>query len=422
MPFEFVLDHVYVEYIFFVLLMGLVITVLLANKVERIVRATTLQTMLLVTVLEIADTADYWMSQLTYTPWWRYLTSFIGYACRPMIAWALICTLMENKRKTRYLLLIPAVINALVYSTCFWTDVAFTFNENNVWNAGPLARTDVVTVVIYVVIILFLLVRRYRKFEKIGVMSIFFVVCATGASVLEILGDHPHVLYPTILIILLMYYIYIYTIRMKTMMDATELELREQKVALSMSQLKPHFISNGMATIRRLIKKDPDKAVEAMDYFVDYLRITIDNVKETDMVRASEELKFVRDYLYIEKLRFGDALQFDISEDCEDFLLPPFTIQPIVENAIRHGIRKREDGSGLVRVQVYTDEKEHCIVVEDNGIGFDVNALPEQNDGHEHVGTKNVRFRLESLCKGYMDMQSEPGAGTRVCIHVPIQK
>ncbi len=421
MPYEVSLDFVFKEFIFIVLLMGLAITVLLAKKMERIVRATTLQTMLLVTILEIADSTDLLLGQLPYTSGWRYLTSFIGYVGRPLIAWALICTLMDNKRRTRYILLIPAIINALVYSTCFWTDIAFTFSENNIWNAGPLARTAVVTVVVYVIIIVILLLRQYRNFAQTGAIVIFSLVCAISSSVLEILGDHPHILYPTILIILLMYYIYMYTIRMKTMMDATELELREQKVALSMSQLKPHFISNGMATIRRLIKKDPDKAVEAMDYFIDYLRMTIDNVNETDMVRASEELKFVRDYLYIERLRFGESLQYEISENYDDFMIPPFTVQPIVENAIRHGIRKREDGMGCVKIRVNTDEQEHCIIVEDNGVGFDVNELPEQKDGHAHIGTKNVRFRLESLCKGYMDIQSEAGVGTCVRIHVPVK-
>jgi sensor histidine kinase YesM len=99
-----------------------------------------------------------------------------------------------------------------------------------------------------------------------------------------------------------------------------------------------------------------------------------------------------------------------------NFKIPPLTLQPIVENAVKHGIFKRK-GGGTVRISIQAKDKMHEICVDDDGVGFDINSFPA--DGIQHIGMKNVRERLYLMCHGNLDIQSIPGKGTWIKIQIP---
>lgn len=198
-----------------------------------------------------------------------------------------------------------------------------------------------------------------------------------------------------------------------------ESEIMLQKMRIMQSQMQPHFLYNGMASIRRLIMKDPDKAIDAMDHFIKYLRGNVDLLSEDKLVPITQELDFVKNYLEIERIRFGDKISFEIYDYETDFSVPPMSIQTLVENSISHGIRKRPDGTGRVVIETGSTDKEYCVEVKDNGVGFDVNAPEYEDKEKTHVGLSNTKYRIETLCKGKFIVHSKKDKGTTIKIYIP---
>ena len=134
------------------------------------------------------------------------------------------------------------------------------------------------------------------------------------------------------------------------------------------------------------------------------------------LISFEQELIHVKNYLNLEQQRFGERLKVRYKIEVTDFVMPPLCLQPLVENAVRHGITKREEG-GTVTITSEENEKEYHITVMDDGGGFS----PEHScaDGREHVGISNVRKRLKELSHGEVKIESCSGRGTRVTIVIP---
>jgi LytS/YehU family sensor histidine kinase len=148
--------------------------------------------------------------------------------------------------------------------------------------------------------------------------------------------------------------------------------------------------------------------------FGTYLRQNLDSLDQPNLIPFRKELEHTQVYAEIEQIRFPSIrLEYDIADD--DFSVPPLTVQPLVENAIRHGVRVR--AQGLVEIATASDEKNHFITIRDNGKGFDpqADADPQQS----HIGINNVRERIESMCGGSLHIDSQPDAGTTVTIRIP---
>ncbi len=194
-------------------------------------------------------------------------------------------------------------------------------------------------------------------------------------------------------------------------------ELADKRAKLMLSQIQPHFIFNTLAAISCLCVFDPKAAKDTTDNFATYLRRNLDSMGESQLIPFQQELEHVKAYLAIEKVRFEDELQVEYDIQFEHFMLPPLTLQPMVENAVRHGIRGKEDG-GTVKLHTSVDEAAVHIIIEDDGIGFDVNSKPD--DGKLHVGLENVSERIKMLCNGTMTINSEIGVGTTIAIDIPL--
>ena len=183
-----------------------------------------------------------------------------------------------------------------------------------------------------------------------------------------------------------------------------------------LSQMKPHFIFNTLNTIYHLCDIDPEKAKSTIKSFSTYLRNNINNLDQSEMIYFDQELSFINAYLDIEKVRFDDELLIFYDIGASNFKLPVLTVQPIVENAVKHGTSKKE---GVSHLYISTREKDafYEIEIRDTGVGFDTNA--HHNDGHKHIGIVNVRQRLETLCNGILTVESTLGVGTTVIIKIP---
>ena len=193
-----------------------------------------------------------------------------------------------------------------------------------------------------------------------------------------------------------------------------ERKSREMEITLMMSQIEPHFIYNTLSSISTLIMIDPEKAQKGLDNFTEYLRGNIHSISGPVLISFEDELRHIETYIALEKMRFDERINvvFDISD--RDFLLPPLCIQPLVENAIKHGILQKIEG-GTVKIKTYNSEFAHTIEISDDGVGFDVEAV--KDDG-THIGISNVKHRLQTMCKGDMLISSVPGQGTNVTVKI----
>jgi len=204
--------------------------------------------------------------------------------------------------------------------------------------------------------------------------------------------------------------------RQEKLLKDMELKLSQGRIMTMLSQIQPHFLYNSLAVIQRLCVKDPKLAEETVVEFTRYLRGNIDSLSCATLIPFEKELGHVQNYLALEKKRFGTRLHIVYDIAVRNFRLPALTVQPIAENAVRHGLTKREEG-GTLTILTSENAREIIITVRDDGVGFDPNM--EKRDGRQHVGMENVRCRLASMCGGTLVVQSEPGVGTTAVITIP---
>jgi LytS/YehU family sensor histidine kinase len=196
-----------------------------------------------------------------------------------------------------------------------------------------------------------------------------------------------------------------------------EAELGESRIAIMLSEIQPHFIYNTLGTIEQLCLKDPQMASELVRNFSLYLRANLSELDSIVPILFSDEIKHVQYYVNIEKVRFPD-MTIEYQLDMSDFSLPAISVQPLVENAIKHGLMPLESG-GRVVIRSYQTDTHFCVEVTDNGVGFDTGCLIYKK---EHVGLYNVRERLRAIVNGELRVESTEGAGTTATILIPKEK
>ncbi len=196
-----------------------------------------------------------------------------------------------------------------------------------------------------------------------------------------------------------------------------EEELAQSRIAIMLSQIQPHFIYNTLVVISHLCDIDPAQAKQAVLEFSRYLRGNLDALTCHTLISFEAEMEHTRNYLAIEQKRFGERVKIETDLRATGFMLPALTLQPVVENAVRHGITKQMHG-GTVWIETRDGDGYVEILVRDDGVGFDTAARREE-DGRTHVGLENVRQRLAAMRGGTLQVESAIGQGTSVRITLP---
>jgi len=192
-------------------------------------------------------------------------------------------------------------------------------------------------------------------------------------------------------------------------------EIAHERASVLVLQMRPHFIYNTLMCIHSLCRLDPQMAQQITMDFTNYLRRNFNAVASDSTIPFSTELEHTRAYLAVEQARYDDMLVVDYDTPFTRFRLPPLTLQPIVENAVKHGMDLDSDPLCISIRTRYTDVGTE-IIVEDNGIGFDPSGESEP-----HIALKNIRQRLEMMCGGTLELTSREAGGTRVTIRVPLK-
>ncbi len=204
---------------------------------------------------------------------------------------------------------------------------------------------------------------------------------------------------------------------------AVKNNLRATQYQILRAQLKPHFLFNSLNLISSEIERDPKLAVELLDHLCELLRAAL-SATEKPLISLGEELDLLQLYLEIQQRRFGERLQYNIErhEPHSGCLLPPMLLQPLVENAIKHGISPYK-GGGKVSVMTATENGQLHITIHDNGRGFD------QNEIDVGLGLELVQESIKLLYAPDIDLASRaflvrsmPGEGTTVTLRLPCKK
>ncbi|WP_312719764.1 histidine kinase [Mobilicoccus sp.] len=199
---------------------------------------------------------------------------------------------------------------------------------------------------------------------------------------------------------------------------AVEAELRALR-----AQISPHFVYNSLAAIASFVRTDPARARELLLDFADFTRYTFR--RTGPLTPLSDELVNIERYLVLEEARFGDRMQVTlrVAPEVLGVRVPSFAIQPLVENAVQHGI-EAATGVGLIRIEAHDVGTEVEIVIEDDGAGADperIRTVLAGDEAGDHVGMANVDARLrQTFGDEYgLTVETALGAGTRVSFRVP---
>ena len=398
----------------------LLIGLYLAVRIDPYIKKKQRQIMLIICVLVFSLIAENELDYLLTTGQpmviFRILVDIYGYSVRPVILLLFLYILSPQKDYRLCWGLI--VINAGIHLTGLFTDICFTIDANNRFQGGwPVLRYS--CLIASLILLALLLSETFRDYRASKRKETCIPVFA-GALILFALfldgcvhDTSQPVTFLTISIVIssVLYYIWLHF----QFVRAHEKALAaEQRIQIMMTQIQPHFLYNTLATIRSLCLRSPETAAQTIEKFSRYLRQNLDTLDQPALIPFRQELELVKIYDEIEMLMFPYIhIRYDIEDD--GFMLPTLTVQPLVENAIRHGVRAREVGQ--IDITVRNSEAGHTITIADNGLGFDPATL--ENADEKHIGIRNVRERLEKQCGGSLRVESRPGEGTLVTLFVP---
>lgn len=307
---------------------------------------------------------------------------------------------------TEVLLLVVSQFNGMFYY----------IDSSNIYHRGDLFWFSQVTVICSAVINSLLIIFNRKKLSKKEITAFCSYI------ILPVVALTVQIFYYGLLLthfseILSAFVMFIFILDDQTEKYCEkERENSDMRVSIMLSQIQPHFLYNTLTSIYCLCDKDSKAAKQAISEFSKYLRGNFESIGRKTPIFFEDELKHVQSYLALEKMRFEDELEVVYDIKAQDFLLPALTIQPLVENAVKHGVGDAPNG-GTVKLSTREFPGYYEIEIADNGVGFDKENFDK--DEKIHIGIENVRNRLELMCNGTLSIESFVGKGTTVTIKIP---
>lgn len=333
----------------------------------------------------------------------------------------LLCYLFEDKKERKQLFRGKAVrgiavIGGLLVIYSQFTHLYYYFDAQNVYHRNSAYFIAVLFPFIGTFLDLSLLIQYHKKLSSKSFLAMLLYMILPILSMVALLFYYGISLSNIAISISMILMFMTATVEQNEKLAQKEKEAADLKISLMLSQIAPHFIYNTLSTIQYLCEEDPKQARETVGNFAGYLRGNLDALDKEDTIPFTRELQHIRYYLAIEQKRFGKRVKVNYEIEEQDFKLPALSVEPLVENAVKHGICKKR-GGGTVTITTLRKGQTVYIVVKDDGVGFDKEEI--KTDGKKHIGLDNVENRLKSMCDGSLEVESKKGEGTVVCITLP---
>ena len=358
--------------------------------------------------------------------YWSDLNIFNTYTCQlcMMLAAFCLCHFMSDtltgkkQRVAKIAVLLSALLNSVLILLSF-IGVTVIYDTLPYWAAAQ--------VVLCLLFMVFCVLEVLRKDAKRLVPISAFILFA--AILLDIFGLGANIVWRapfSKIVFALLFVIHIVAAakgivenhRASIRAAKLEKEPEDSRIAIMLSQIKPHFLYNVLNTIYHLYRKEPETAQDAVSSFAEYLRCNMLSIEKSEPIPFAEEYQHIQTYLSLEQIRFRGKLDVIYDVEVTDFKLPPLTVEPLVENAVKHGVTKKR-GGGSVTVSTRRTDEGVLVTVADTGVGFDPNTYME--DGKPHVGIRNVSDRLRNMVGGSLSITSSEN-GTVAVVTIPTKE
>ena len=276
---------------------------------------------------------------------------------------------------------------------------------------------------IILIVLCVLETKRENRFNK----ELFLYVCMHIAILVDMSGMYYGMYYSGIcykVVYVIMLILFMFYGAKQVILDhqaaqknkKLKAELEQSRIAIMLSQIQPHFLYNSLTSVMDLCDSNPKQAKAAIADFADYLRGNLSSLKTETLISFRTELEHIERYLRLEKLRFQEELEIVYDIQTQDFMIPALSVQPLIENAVKHGVGQKV-GGGTVVIHTHEAECEYIIRIMDDGIGF--SELEYADDGEVHVGIENTKNRLDMMLNAQLEIESKKGEGTIACIRIP---
>ena len=344
-----------------------------------------------------------------------YFESLFSALLMPLLALYLLHCAGENWRKSPLLSSVSLLflIYFVLLTVTQFTTFIYYYTPDNVYHRGPWYPVLLVIPIVTMLLLLAALLRRKDRLtrKQFTAFLLYLLLPMLGMLVQMCFFGLYTIVFGSTLAATFMY-VFIHTDQVEQHVRRQE-EIARQRASIMVLQMRPHFIYNTLLSIYYLCQQDAKKAQQVILDFSSYLRQNFTAIVKEDTIPFSEELEHTRSYLAVEQVRFEDRLYVTYNTPATRFRIPPLTLQPIVENAVKHGIDP-ELGPLKIHIETRETEKGHVIIVTDNGPGY----VPV-NDNEPHIALNNIRERLELMCGGTLDICSGKVRGTVVTITIP---
>lgn len=312
---------------------------------------------------------------------------------------------------------LPVAAGVAIMIANWFVPIVFFYDEaNHYTRVYPGYLVITLIPVCFLVGAIVLCMRNFKSAEGRRKRNFFDVIVLMHLTIAGVIVQFFFPIIDTMWMLVTVGIVYVYVNVQSRREEKARREVEEAQLAIMLSQIQPHFLFNTLTGIARLCDKNPKLAKKATIAFSDYLRVNLDSIKMDTPISFEKELRHTQTYLSLEKMRFDDELMIDYDIETTYFEIPALTLQPLVENAVRHGVGKAENGGKVtVRTREYEEYFEVSII--DDGVGFLTETIEEEEN--DHVGIAGVRNRLRVISRGELEITSSPGKGTTAIIRLP---
>ena len=333
----------------------------------------------------------------------------------PMMTVYLLHCCGENVRSSK---LFHAVLSLWVVFACLVLTAPFIggfyhFTPDNRYYRDSWYSLLMVPVLVLMLLNIVGLMRRRKNLSRKKFLS--FIIAMLPITVMLVINTFIEV-YPLIDICVVLSALSMYSLILSDQVEQAlnrQREIANQRASIMVLQMRPHFIYNTMTSIYCLCDQNPKLARQLIMDFTTYLRKNFTAIASATPIPFSSELEHTRAYLAVEQAQYEDSLFVDYDTPHTCFRVPPLTLQPIVENAVKHG-RDPYAGQFYISIRTQKTDSGSKIIVADNGRGFNTT-----DDSEPHTALKNIQQRLEIMCGGNLTITSNDGGGTVVTVIIP---